>query len=149
MAIAPSRLTAAGNGLYGIHPLPGNPNLFAKKGQLICTYVTQKHQITAQAARDSTSRYMWSTNTKNRHDPKAFYFDAEYNPHYGKYINDHWNAHANNCELRWNPATRRVKIYALRDISLYEELGTEYGAPFWYQPHNCLTTRTRAGKIKT
>jgi hypothetical protein len=91
---------------------------------------------------------MWSTNTKTRHDPNALYFDAENNSLYGKYINDHWNSHANNCELRWNPATGQVEIYALRDISLYEELGTEYGAPFWYQPHNGLTTRTQAKKIK-
>ena len=88
---------------------------------------------------------MWSTNTKNRHDPKALYFDAEKNNlYYSKYINDHWNAHANNCELRWNPATGRVEIYALRDISLNEELGIVYGASFWYQPHNGITTRTQA-----
>ena len=134
MAIASSRLAAAGNGLYGIRPLPGKPTLFAQKGQFICTYATQKHQITAQTARHSISRYMWSTNTKNRQNPKALYF--------GKYINDHWNAHANNCELRWNPATGRVEIYALCDITLNEELGIAYGAPFWYQPHNGITTRT-------
>ena len=92
---------------------------------------------------------MWSTNNKNRHDPKALYFDAENNPHYGKYKNDHWNAHANNCELRWNPATGRVEIYALRDISLNEELGIAYGAPFWYQPNNGITTKTQARKIKS
>jgi hypothetical protein len=40
-----------------------------------------------------------------------------------------WNAHANNCELRWNPATGRVEVYALLDILLNEELGTDYGAP--------------------
>ena len=63
--------------------------MFAQKRQFICTYATQKHQITAQAARQSTSRYMWSTNPKNLRDPKALYFDAENNLYYGKYINDH------------------------------------------------------------
>ena len=79
---------------------------------------------------------MWSTNTKNRYDPKALYIDAENNLYYGKYINDHWNAHANNCELRWNRSTGRVEIYALRDISLNEELGIAYGAPFSQRHHH-------------
>ena len=59
-----------------------------------------------------------------------------------------WNTHANNCELRWNPATGRVEVYAICDILLYEELGTDYGAPFWYQAYNGLATKVRARRIK-
>jgi hypothetical protein len=91
---------------------------------------------------------MWSTNATNRQNRKALYFDAANAPHYGKYLNDMWNTHGNNCELKWNPATGRVEVYALRDILLNEELGTDYGAPFWYQAHNGLTTREQAHKIQ-
>jgi hypothetical protein len=100
VAVAPSTMPSAGNGLYGIRPLSSNPHLFAKKGQFICTYATQKHQIPAGAAKTSNSRYMWSTNRSTRHSSKALYFDAADAPHYGKYLNDLWNSHANNCELR-------------------------------------------------
>ena len=75
---------------------------------------------------------MWSTNATNRQNRKALYFDAANAHHYGKYLNDMWNAHGNNCELKWNPATGRVEVYALHDILLNEELGTDYSAPFWY-----------------
>ena len=88
MAIAPFRIPAAGQGLYGICPHPDADHLFAKKGQFICTYATQKHQITAQLARTSQSRYMWSTNATNRHNRKDLYFDAANASHYGKYLND-------------------------------------------------------------
>ena len=141
VATAPSQMPAAGQGLYGIRPHPDATHLFAKKGQFICIYATQQHQITATQARSSQSRYMWSTNATNRHNRKALYFDAAKAHHYGKYLNDMWNAHGNNCELKWNPATGKVEVYALRDILLNEELGTDYGAPFWYQAHNGLTTR--------
>ena len=43
---------------------------------------------------------MWSTNTKSRQNSKALYFDAETASHYGKYLTDMWDSHANNCELR-------------------------------------------------
>ena len=142
-------MPAAGNGLYGIRPLTDSPHLFAKKGQFICTYATQKHQITANAAKASNSRYMWSTNRSTKYNSKALYFDAAAAPHYGKYLNDLWNSHANNCELRWNPATGRVEVYALRDILLNEELGLDYGAPFWYQAHNGLTSREQANQVRT
>ena len=148
LATAPSRMPSAGQGLYGIRPHPDSVHLFAKKGQFICTYATQRHQIPAQLARASQSRYLWSTNASNKHNTKALYVDAENAPHYGKYINDMWNTHANNCELRWNPATGKVEVYALRDILLNEELGTDYGAPFWYQAHNGLTTRAQAYKVQ-
>ena len=59
-----------------------------------------------------------------------------------------WTALGNNCELKWNPATGRVEVYALRDIILNEELGTDYGPPFWYQAHNGLTTRDQAHQIQ-
>ena len=147
VATAPSQMTAAGQGLYGIRPHP-EAHLFAKKGQFICIYATQQHQITATQARSSQSRYMWSTNATNRQNRKALYFDAAKAHHYGKYLNDMWNAHGNNCELKWNPATGKVEVYALRDILLNEELGTDYGAPFWYQAHNGLTTREQAQQIK-
>ena len=42
-----------------------------------------------------------------------------------------------------------MEVYALRDIFLNEELGTEYGAPFWYQAHNGLTNRDQAHQIQT
>ena len=87
-------------------------------------------------------------NATNRQNRKALYFDAANAPHYGKYLNDMWNAHGNNCELKWNPATGKVEVYALRDILLNEELGTDYGAPFWYQAYNGLTTREQAHKIQ-
>ena len=98
-------MPAAGQGLYGVRPHPDAAHLFAKKGQFICTYATQKHQITAQLARTSQSRYMWSTNATNRQNRRALYFDAANAAHYGKYLNDMWTAHGNNCELKWNPAT--------------------------------------------
>ena len=47
---------------------------------------------------------------------KPYTFDAANAAHYGKYLNDMWTAHGNNCELKWNPATGRVEVYALRDI---------------------------------
>ena len=92
---------------------------------------------------------MWSTNATNRQNRQALYFDAANAAHYGKYLNDMWSAHGNNCELKWNPATGRVEVYALRDILLNEELGTDYGAPFWYQAHNGLTNREQAHQIQT
>jgi hypothetical protein len=73
--------------------------------QFICTYATQRHQIPAQLACVSQSRYLWITNASNKHNTKALYFDAANASHYGKYLNDMWNAHANNCEIQWHPAT--------------------------------------------
>ena len=87
---------------------------------------------------------MWSTNATNRQNRRSLYFDAANTAHYGKYLNDMWTAHDNCCELKWNPATGRVEVYALRDILLNEELGIDYGAPFWYQAYNGLTTREQA-----
>jgi SET domain len=141
-------MTAAGNELFGTLPLVNCPQLFATEGQFICTYATQQHQISANAARTSTSRFLWSTNRSNRCNPKALYFDAATAPFYDKYLNDLWDPHANNCELRWNPATGRVEVYATRDILLDEELGMDYGAPFWYQKHNGLTTREQAQQVQ-
>ena len=91
---------------------------------------------------------MWSTNRTQRHNPKAFYFDAAATPHYGKYLNDLWDPHANNCELHWNPATGQVEVFATRDILLNEELGMDYGAPFWYQAYNGLNTREQARQVQ-
>jgi hypothetical protein len=68
---------------------------------------------------------MCSTYVSDKHNTKALYFDAAHAPHYGKYLNDMWNTHANDCELRWSPATSRVEVYALLDILLNEELGTD------------------------
>jgi SET domain len=149
VAVALSTMPAAGNGLYGIRLLPNNPQLFYQKGQFICSYATQKHQITSNAAKASSSRYMWSTNLSTKHNSKALYFDAAAAPHYVKYLNDLWNLYANNCELRWNPATGRVEVFALRDILLNEELGLNYGAPSWYHEHNGLTSRERAIQVQT
>ena len=101
MAIAPFQMPAAGQGLYGICQHPDAAHLFAKKGQFICTYATQKHQSTAQLTRTSHSRYMWSTNATNRHNRKALYFDAANASHYGEYLNDMRTAYGNNCELKW------------------------------------------------
>ena len=56
VAIAPSRMPSASQGLYRIRPHPDAAHLFAKKGQFICTYATQKHQITAQLARTCRAR---------------------------------------------------------------------------------------------
>jgi hypothetical protein len=92
-------MTAAGNGLFGIRPLANSPQLFATKRKFICTYATQQQQITANDARNSTSLYLWSTNRSNRRNTKALYFDAATAPFYGKYLNDLWDPHANNCEL--------------------------------------------------
>ena len=100
VATAPSQMPSAGQGLYGIRPHPDAAHLFAIKGQFICIYATQQHQITATQARTSQSRYVWSTNATNRQNRKALYFDAANAPHYGKYLNDMWNAHGNNCELK-------------------------------------------------
>ena len=91
---------------------------------------------------------MWSTNSTKRHNSKAHYFDTATAPHYGNYLNDLWNPHANNCELRWNPATGRVEVYATRDILLNEELGMDYGDPFWYQANNGLTTHEQARQVQ-
>ena len=101
------------------------------------------------AARTSSSRYLWSTNTGHRRKSRALYFDAYAAPHYGKFINDKWNKHANNCEFRWNPATGRVEIYALRDILLNEELGSDYDAPFWYQRNNGLSTIAQTQQVQS
>jgi hypothetical protein len=149
VGVSTSQLPHAGRGLYGLRPLPEAPHLFAKQGQLICVYATQRHQISATTATLSSSRYLWSTNTGNRRKARALYFDAQDAPHYGTFINDKWNAHSNNCELRWNPATGRVEVYALRDILLNEEFGADYDAPFWYQRHNGLSTLAQAQQVRT
>ena len=70
-------------------------------------------------------------------------------PHYGKFINDKWNKLANNCEFRWNPATGRVEVSALRDILLNEEFGSDNDALFWYQRHNGLSTLAQAMQVQT
>ena len=142
-------MAGAGQGLYGIRPLPDAPHLFARKGQCICTYATQAHQVSAATAKASHSRYMWSTNTQTKFNPHALYYDARTAPHYGKYLNDLWDPIANNCELRRNPTTGRVEVYATQDIPLNTELGTAYAAPFWYQPDNGLTSRQQAVQVKT
>jgi hypothetical protein len=36
----------------------------------------------------------------------------------------------------------------LTDILINEELGTDYGAPSWYRPHNSLTTRDQARLVQ-
>ena len=57
--------------------------------------------ITMEDARESESAYIW-TNSKNLHldwDPKAFYFDAINNRHYGKFANDTWTEEGNNCKI--------------------------------------------------
>ena len=149
VGVSTSQLPHAGRGLYGLRPHPAAPHLFAKQGQFICIYATQRHQISATTATLSSSRYLWSTNTGNRRNARALYFDAQDAPHYGKFINDKWNAHANNCEFRWNPATGRVEVYALRDILLHEEFGSDYDAPFWYQRHNGLSTLAQAQQVRT
>ena len=100
------------------------------------------------AANISFSRYLWSTNTGNRRKSRALYFDALEAPHYGNFIDDKWNKLANNCEFRWNPATGRVEVYALRDIQLNEEFGSDYDAPFWYQRHNGLSTLAQAQQVQ-
>ena len=112
VGIGPSTMPNAGQGLYGIRPLQDAPHLFARKGQFICVYATQAQQVTAKIVKTSNSRYMWSTNTHTKFNPQAMYYDASHAPHYGKYINDLWNPAANNCELRRNPATGRVEVYA-------------------------------------
>ena len=149
VGIGQSTMLGAGQGLYGVKPLTDSPHLFAKKGQFICIYATHAHQISANTAKTSKSRYMWSTNTHNKFNPHALYYDASNAPHYGKFLNDLWDPQANNCELRRNPATGRVEVYATRDISLNAELGLAYDAPFWYQPNNGLTTRQQAVQVKT
>ena len=100
VATAPSQMPSAGQGLYGIRPHPDAAHLLAKNGQFICIYATQQHQITATQARTSQSRYMWRTNATNRQNRKTLYIDAANAHHYGKYLNDMWNAHGNNCELK-------------------------------------------------
>ena len=149
VGVSTSQIPDAGRGLFGLRPLQDAPHLFAKQGQFICTYATQRHQISALAASTSSSRYLWSTNTGHRRNSRALYFDASAANHYGKFINDKWNKHANNCEFRWNPATGRVEVYALRDIHLNEELGSDYDAPFWYQRHNGLTSLAQAQQVQS
>ena len=112
VGIGPSTMPNAGQGLYGIHPLQDAPHLFARKGQFICVYATQAQQVPAKLAKTSNSRYMWSTNTHTKFNPQALYYDSSHAPHNGKYLNDLWNPIANNCELRQNSATGRVKVYA-------------------------------------
>ena len=102
--VSPSQIPNAGRGLFGCRPHQDAPHLFAKQGQVICTYATQRHQTSALAASTSSSRYLWSTNTGHRRNSRALYFDASAANHYGKFINDKWDKHANNCEFRWNPA---------------------------------------------
>jgi hypothetical protein len=149
VGVSKSQIPNAGRGLFGLRPLPDTPHLFAKQGQFICTYATQRHQISAIAANTSSSRYLWSTNTGHRRTSRALYFDASEAHHYGKFINDKWNKHDNNCEFRWNPATGRVEVYALRDILLNEELGSDYDAPFWYQRYNGLTSLAQAQQVQS
>ena len=82
-------------------------------------------------------------------NPHALYYDASNAPHYGKYLNDLWDHQANNCELRRNPATGQVEVYAIQDIPINAALGMAYDAPFWYQPENGLTNRQQAIQVKT
>ena len=42
----------------------------------------------------------------------------------------------------------RVEVYALRDILLNEELGSDYDAPFWVQRHNGLSTFAQAQQVQ-
>ena len=62
VGISTSQIPNAGRGLFGLRPLQDTPHLFAKQGQLICTYATQRHQISVIAASTLSSRYLWSTN---------------------------------------------------------------------------------------
>ena len=88
VGVSTSQIPNAGRGLFGLRPLQEASHLFAKQGQFICTYATQRHQISATTANLSSSRYLWSTNTGNRRKARALYFDARETPHYGKFIND-------------------------------------------------------------
>ena len=148
-AMEAAQILQTNAGLFGLRSLQDAPHLFAKQSQLICTYATQRHQISAITASTSSSRYLWSTNTGHRRNSRALYFDASAAHHYGKFINDKWHKHANNCEFRWNPATGRVEVYTLRDIHLNEELGSDYDAPFWYQRHNGLTSLAQAQQVQS
>jgi hypothetical protein len=78
VGIGLSTMPNAGQGLYGIRPLPDAPHLFARKGQFVCTYATHAQQITAKVAKSSTSRYLWSTNTHAKFNPHAMYYDAQH-----------------------------------------------------------------------
>ena len=93
--------------------IPTLPTYSPKKANSSARMRHKKHQITAQLARTSQSRYMCSTNATNRQNRQALYFDAANAAHYGKYLNDMWTDHGNNCKLKWNPATGRVEVYAL------------------------------------
>ena len=71
VGIGSSTMPNAGQGLYGIRPLPNAPHLFARKGQFICIYATQAQQVTAKLAKSSNSRYMWSRKKERRKKRKT------------------------------------------------------------------------------
>jgi hypothetical protein len=55
-----------------------------------------------EKAQLSELAYVW-TNSKNLHlewDPAALYFDAIYNRHYGKMVNDSWSEDGNKCMIK-------------------------------------------------
>ena len=76
------------------------------------------------------------------------YFDAMHNRHYGKMVNESWLEDGNNCMIKWNPILRRAEVWTLVDVPLYKELGAAYNDPYWYRPHNGITTRAQAVQIR-
>jgi hypothetical protein len=103
-----------------------------------------------EEAQISESAYVW-TNSKNLHlewDPEALCFDAIHNRHYGKMVNDNWSKDGNNCMIKWNPLLRRAEVWSLVDVPLYKELVAAYNDPYWYRPHNGITTRAQAVQIR-
>ena len=63
-------------------------------------------------------------------------------------VNDSWSEDGNNCMIKWNPLLRRAEVWTLVDVPLYKELGAAYNDPYWYRPHNGITTRDQAEQIR-
>jgi hypothetical protein len=106
--------------------------------------------ISVTEAKVTESAHVW-TNSKNVHlewDPAALYFDAKYNQHYGKMVNDCWLDEGNNCMIKWNARRRRAEVWTVVDVPLHKELGAAYNDPYWYRPNNGIQTQAQAVQIR-
>jgi hypothetical protein len=116
----------------------------------VCVYATEADLITCSEAQISDSDCIWTNSRQFQADwdPEALYFDPSSNRHYGIIINDHWKLDENCCNICWNEETKRVEVWSLVPIPLYKELETNYNDPYWYRPHNGLTTLIQATQVR-
>ena len=63
--------------------------------------------------------------------------------------NDLWNSHANNCELRWNPATGKVEVYSLRTSFLMKNWDLTMEPPSGTKHTTVSYPESKPSKLKT